>query len=95
MGTITVAAERPARPVPIPAPVAAIMYQMYSMKLVPCAVGGVNNISIFILHHEVCFSKRIMNFFGAIAAFGLGEFHGEEGGGSKNLILRQYCCLWS
>lgn len=30
IGTMTVAAESPARPVPMPAPSAAMIYQMYS-----------------------------------------------------------------
>ena len=34
-------------------------------------------------------------FCGVIAAFALGEFHGLNGGGSKFLILRRDCCLWS
>ncbi len=32
---------------------------------------------------------------GAIAAFGPGEFHRVSGRGSKILLLRRDCCLWS
>ena len=34
-------------------------------------------------------------FEGMVAAFDLGEFHRVIGGGSKILILKRDCCLWS
>jgi len=34
-------------------------------------------------------------FCGVVAAFALGGFHGVFGGGSKILLLRRGCCLWS
>jgi len=34
-------------------------------------------------------------FGGAVAAFGLGGFHWFYGGGSKILLPRRDCCLWS
>ncbi len=34
-------------------------------------------------------------FQGAVAAFDLGGFHRVNGGGSKFLLPRRGCCLWS
>ena len=57
IGTMTVAADKPARPVPIPAPRAAMIYQSNSMKLSPC-VCSLASVFLRLISMMLCVSPE-------------------------------------